>query len=58
MTKSPCAKEAFFDGAALGLGAGLLKGLRSGKAFYFWTMDWFCFAILSNWTLFVLHMGC
>lgn len=35
MRKSPCAKESFVDGAALGLGAGLLKGMRSGKSFGF-----------------------
>ncbi|KAI1318825.1 hypothetical protein EDD11_005671 [Mortierella claussenii] len=30
MVKSPCAKESFVDGAALGLGVGLLKAMRSG----------------------------
>ncbi|KAF9933095.1 hypothetical protein FBU30_006596 [Linnemannia zychae] len=30
MTKSPCAKESFIDGAVLGLGVGLLKAMRSG----------------------------
>ncbi|KAF9155469.1 hypothetical protein BG015_009757 [Linnemannia schmuckeri] len=30
MRKSPCAKESFIDGAALGLGVGLLKAMRSG----------------------------
>ncbi|KAG0351095.1 hypothetical protein BGZ54_003413 [Gamsiella multidivaricata] len=30
MKKSPCAKESFIDGAALGLGVGLLKAMRSG----------------------------
>ncbi|KAF8985169.1 hypothetical protein BGZ46_005715 [Entomortierella lignicola] len=30
MAKSPCAKESFVDGAALGLGVGLLKAMRSG----------------------------
>ncbi|KAF9427305.1 hypothetical protein BGZ94_005161 [Podila epigama] len=31
MTKSPCTKESFIDGAAVGLGVGLLKALKSGK---------------------------
>ncbi|GJJ77609.1 cytochrome c oxidase assembly protein subunit 20 [Entomortierella parvispora] len=30
MTKSPCAKESFIDGAAMGLGVGLLKAMKSG----------------------------
>ncbi|KAF9130223.1 hypothetical protein BGW39_003317 [Mortierella sp. 14UC] len=30
MKKSPCAKESFVDGAAMGLGVGLLKAMRSG----------------------------
>ncbi|KAF9938798.1 hypothetical protein BGZ67_010348 [Mortierella alpina] len=30
MTKSPCTKESFVDGAAVGLGIGLMKALRSG----------------------------
>ncbi|KAF8936880.1 hypothetical protein EDD21DRAFT_361863 [Dissophora ornata] len=30
MAKSPCAKESFIDGAAVGLGVGLLKAMKSG----------------------------
>ncbi|KAG0208106.1 hypothetical protein BGX28_000862 [Mortierella sp. GBA30] len=32
MSKSPCAKESFVDGAAVGLGVGLLKAMRSAPA--------------------------
>ncbi|KAG0302777.1 hypothetical protein BGZ98_007226 [Dissophora globulifera] len=37
MAKSPCAKESFIDGAALGVGVGLLKAMRSGKLLKLYT---------------------
>ncbi|KAF9362320.1 hypothetical protein BGX34_006408 [Mortierella sp. NVP85] len=51
MAKSPCAKEAFIDGAALGLGAGLLKGMKSGigRSAANWGFGVFVLGTIGTW---------
>ncbi|KAF9318064.1 hypothetical protein BG000_006241 [Podila horticola] len=51
MTKSPCAKESFIDGAAFGLGVGLLKALRSGagRSAANWGFGGFVLVTIGTW---------
>ncbi|KAF9434615.1 hypothetical protein BGZ76_007729 [Entomortierella beljakovae] len=51
MTKSPCTKESFIDGAAIGVGVGLLKVLRSGagRSAFNWGFGAFLFTTIGTW---------
>ncbi|KAF9979398.1 hypothetical protein BGZ65_006639 [Modicella reniformis] len=51
MTRSPCAKEAFVDGAAFGFGAGLLKAMKSGvgRPAANWGFGAFVLASIGTW---------
>ncbi|KAF9389391.1 hypothetical protein CPB97_011498 [Podila verticillata] len=51
MRKSPCAKESFIDGAAFGLGVGLLKAMRSGagRSAVNWGIGGFFLATIGTW---------
>ncbi|KAG0005107.1 hypothetical protein BGZ80_008797 [Entomortierella chlamydospora] len=51
MAKSPCAKESFVDGAALGLGVGLLKAMRSGagRSAANWGFGAFLLTTIGTW---------
>ncbi|KAG0053474.1 hypothetical protein BGZ83_001018 [Gryganskiella cystojenkinii] len=51
MTKSPCAKESFIDGAALGLGAGLLRAMKAGpgRSAANWGFGTFVVMTIGTW---------
>ncbi|KAG0259337.1 hypothetical protein DFQ27_004108 [Actinomortierella ambigua] len=51
MKKSPCTKEAFFDGAIFGAGVGMFKAMRSGlgRPAFNWALGGFVLMTVGTW---------
>ncbi|KAF9579944.1 hypothetical protein BGW38_003590 [Lunasporangiospora selenospora] len=51
MRKSPCAKESFIDGAAVGLGLGLMRAMKTGagRSAANWAFGGFVVMTIGTW---------